>query len=230
VLNRANRRAPLFGGAGDYAAFLRVLSEGQVVCPVHILGYCLMPNHWHLVLWPERDGELSDYVGWVTLTHTQRWHVFHHTVGSGHLYQGRFKSFPIEADGHLLTVWRYVERNALRAGLVARAEEWLWGSAAQRLAPSGEGLPLLVDGPVPRPADWLGWLNAPQTGREEQALRRCIQRGEPFGSRAWVAQTVATFGQETTQRPRGRPQKDRPDSRQPLLFDLWTPEGDDYDD
>src|SRR4051794_17979624 len=124
VLNRANARLPLFAKAGDYDAFERVLSEAHDRYGTRILAYCVLPNHWHLVLWPEKDGELSRFTGWLTLTHTQRWHAHYHNVGSGHLYQGRFKSFPVESDEHLLTVCRYVERNPLRAGLVERAEDW----------------------------------------------------------------------------------------------------------
>src|SRR5262249_21201242 len=161
-----------------------------------------------------------DYVGWVTLTHTQRWHAYHHTVGSGHLYPGRFKSIPIEEDAHLLTVCRYVERNPVRAGLVARVEEWQWGSAGQRVASAGGDGPALCEGRVPRSRDWTPWVNAPQTLAEEQALRRCMRRGQAYGSERWVAQVVERFGQETTQRPRGRTRKDRPDPRQPLLFDF----------
>ncbi|HUG92188.1 MAG TPA: hypothetical protein VML55_15210, partial [Planctomycetaceae bacterium] len=85
-----------------------------------------MPNHWHLVVWPAGDGDLSEYMRWLTVTHTQRWHAAHHTSGTGALYQGRFKS------EHFLTVCRYVERNALRANLAGSAEAWRWGSLWQR--------------------------------------------------------------------------------------------------
>src|SRR5580658_3294321 len=87
-----------------------------------------MPNHWHLVLKPHEDRELSLFVGWLTLTHTQRWHAHRRDAGSGHVYQGRFKSFPVQADRHFLTVARYVERNPLRANLVASAADWRWSS------------------------------------------------------------------------------------------------------
>jgi putative transposase len=87
-----------------------------------------MPNHWHLLLWPRRDGELSEILRWITVTHTQRWHAHHRTAGTGPVYQGRFKSFPVQTDAHFLTVARYVERNALRAKLVPRAEDWQWSS------------------------------------------------------------------------------------------------------
>jgi putative transposase len=113
ALNRSNARAPIFLKDGDYEAFERVMVKSlEHVAGMRLVAYCLMPNHWHLVLWPRRDGELSDFMHWLTLTHTQRWHAHYRDVGSGHLYQGRFKSFPIEADDHYFAVSRYVERNA----------------------------------------------------------------------------------------------------------------------
>src|SRR4051812_23155455 len=111
VLNRANGRVRLFKKEEDFRAFERVLLEAWKRAPIRILGWCIMSNHWHLVLWPEKDGQLSRFMGWLTLTHAQRWKQVHAAVGQGHLYQGRFKSFPIEEDRHLLTVLRYVERN-----------------------------------------------------------------------------------------------------------------------
>ena len=113
---------------GDYAAFEKVLLEAVERTETRLLAYCLLPNHWHLVVWPHKDGELSRFVGWLTLTHTQRWHAQRHSAGSGHVYQGRFKSFPVQEDEHFYTLARYVERNAVRASLVRRAEQWRWGS------------------------------------------------------------------------------------------------------
>src|SRR5262250_2597411 len=110
-------------------------------------------NHWHLVLWPQREGELTAFVRWLTHTHTQRWHAHYHTSGTGHLYQGRFKSFPIEQDDHLYTVLRYVERNSLRADLVPRVQDWRWSSLHQRVN-KGSLHSLLHPWPVPMPADW----------------------------------------------------------------------------
>jgi putative transposase len=142
VLNRGNGREPIFLKDADYDAFLRVMTLASEHAPtIRLLAYCLMPNHWHLLLWPKSDGDLSDYMHWLTLTHTQRWHADYKNVGTGHLYQGRFKSFPVEADDHFLTVCRYVELIALRAGLVSRAEErvgeawrsgWAWGRLMRR--------------------------------------------------------------------------------------------------
>ena len=133
VLNRANARAPLFFKEEDYDAFERVLEEALVRVPLRILGYCVMPNHWHRVVWPQagQDRQVSEFLRWLTVTHTRRWHAHHHTAGSGHLYQGRFKSFPVESDDHLDTVLRYVERNPVRANLVRRVEDWRWSSLAR---------------------------------------------------------------------------------------------------
>jgi putative transposase len=165
-----------------------------------------MPNHWHLVLWPQGDNQLSDFVGWLTLTHTQRWHAHYHNTGSGHVYQGRFKSFPVQEDDHFLTVCRYVERNALRAGLVARAEDWPWCSLSVRQARMGPA-GLVSRWPVARPADWVAHVNAPQTAAELAELRQCVKRGRPFGEAEWVKATVARLGLEATLRPLGRPRK-----------------------
>jgi putative transposase len=90
-----------------------------------------MPNHWHLLLWPRNDGELSEVMRWITVTHAQRWHAHRQSSGSEPVYQGRFKSFPVQTDEPFLMVARYVERNALRAKLVERAEEWQWSSLWQ---------------------------------------------------------------------------------------------------
>jgi putative transposase len=207
VLNRANARLPLFEKDGDYEAFERVLAEAQQEYGTRVLAYCVMPNHWHLMLWPQRDRELSRFTGWLTLTHTQRWHAHRHSAGSGHLYQGRFKSFPIEADDHLLTVLRYVERNPLRAGLVRRAEDWRWSSLWRRECGTEAARALLADGPVPRPRRWAAWVNEALTAGELEAVRRCVARGQPYGSPAWVERTVATYGLQPAMRARGRPRK-----------------------
>src|SRR5580704_5208659 len=128
ALNRGVARLPLFEKEGDFEAFERVLLEAFEKRPVRILAYCLMPNHWHFVLWPEKDDDLTEFLRWLTHTHTQRWHAHYHSAGSGHLYQGRFKAFPVQEDDHLYTVLRYVERNPLRADLVERAENWRWST------------------------------------------------------------------------------------------------------
>ena len=205
VLNRENARATIFEKPEDYAAFERVLKEALDRVDMRVLSYCLMPNHWHLVLWPRRDGDLSKFMGWLTLTHTQRWHAHHHTVGTGHLYQGRFKSFPVQDDEHFLTVCRYVERNALRANLVKQAEEWMWSSLWHRIQRNEFAQSVLSEWPVPCPRQWRQQVNQPQTDAEVAALRRSVNRGAPFGQSDWTKRIVKRLGLEVTIRPRGRP-------------------------
>lgn len=207
VLNRANARGTIFEKPDDYAAFERVLSEALDRVDMRVLAFCLMPNHWHLVLRPRRDGDLSKFMGWLTLTHTQRWHAHFHTVGTGHLYQGRFKSFPIQDDEHFLTVCRYVERNALRANLVERAEDWMFGSLWHRRERNEFAQRVLSDWPIPCPRQWLQHVNQPQSDAEVAALRRSVNRGTPFGDSGWTKRMVKRLGLEVTVRPRGRPKK-----------------------
>ena len=204
VLNRANGRQVMFDKPQDYQVWENALMEAQIQVPVRILAYCVMPNHWHLVLWPRRDGDLSRFMAWLTLTHTQRWHAQHHSVGSGHLYQGRFKSFPVQTDEHFLTVCRYVERNALRANLVKRAENWQWSSLWRRIQGQKQSQ-WLTDWPVARPRQWVKWTNEPQTEEELEAVRQCVQRGRPFGKEIWVQRMTRRLNLESTIRPRGRP-------------------------
>ena len=175
VLNRAVGRALIFHKDGDYTAFERVLRQAKDKVTIRLLAYSLMPNHFHLVLWPRHDGELSDFLHWLTLTHTMRWHAHYHSSGTGPLYQGRFKSFPIQEDDHLFTVCRYVERNPLRAQLVPRAEAWPWSSLARRA--EGRGLDLLDGWPLPVPLDWRERVNGIETASDLAALRRSVRRG-----------------------------------------------------
>jgi putative transposase len=128
VLNRAAGRAALFAKPSDYAAFERVLRQAWQRIGMRPVGFAIMPNHWHPVVWPREDGELSNWAQWLTVTHVRRWHAHHQSDGTGPIHQGRFKSFPVQEDDHYFRLCRYVERNPLRANLVARAEQWRWSS------------------------------------------------------------------------------------------------------
>jgi len=212
VLNRANGRVTLFEDDGDYLAFEKVLVEAHQRLPIRILAYCVMPNHWHFVLWPRKDGELSEFMRWLTVTHTQRWHAHHHTSGTGHLYQGRFKSFPVQSDEHFLTVARYVERNALRANLVQRAEDWAWSSLWRRIKGGRAAKDILSKWPVDPPRNWLQCVNRAENTKELEALRQCVARGRPYGNPIWQQRTGKRLGLESTLRPRGRPRKSKTES------------------
>ena len=207
VINRANARLPIFFKERDYVLFESVLEEAEEKFSMRILAYCLMPNHFHLVLYPRNDGDMGKFMQWLTLTHTQRWHQANNTRGSGHLYQGRYKSFLIQDDNHLLSVIRYVERNALRAKLVKKAENWGFGSLARRLSKDTRKKKLLSEWPIPRPKDYLSFVNIPQPKEEEENIRVSIVRGRPFGTGAWAVKMITKFGLETTTRPPWRPKK-----------------------
>lgn len=205
VLNRANARMTIFEKDGDYEAFERILVEAVERTGTRLLAYCLMPNHWHLVVLPIKDGELSRFTGWLTLTHTQRWHAHRHSTGSGHVYQGRFKSFPVQDEEYFLTVCRYVERNALRAKLVAQAEQWRWSSLHRWSNGNAKARELISAWPIRRSTNWVEWVNEAQTDSELTALRKSVTRGCPYGAESWSAKIVTRLGLESTLRPQGRP-------------------------
>jgi len=205
VLNRGNGRAEVFHKDDDYATFLKLLGQASERLPMRLLAYCLMPDHFHLVLWPHADGDLGRWMQWLLTAHVRRYHRHYHT--SGHVWQGRFKAFPIQDNDHLLTVLRYVERNPVRAKAlsVRKAHRWPWSSIGT--PPKEVERPVVAPGPVPRPDDWFRWVNEPQTLPELDALRQSLDRGRPFGETVWQRRTAARLGLESTLRPRERPRK-----------------------
>jgi putative transposase len=202
VLNRAVRRARLFDQGKDYDAFVNVMQEAQMRVPLRILAYCVMPNHFHLVGWPANDVELSSFMQWLTGTHSKRWHAYRSTLGTGSVYQGRFKGFPVQTDPHFLAVCRYVEQNALRARLVDRAEQWEWSSLSDRCKNCS---PIrLAEWPILRPPDWLELVNHIDT-TAVRGIRRSIVRSRPYGQREWTERTAKQLGLTAKLRPIGRP-------------------------
>ena len=194
VLNRANARLSIFEKDGDYEAFERILADAIERTGTRLLAYCLMPNHWHLAILPVQDGELSRFTGWLTLTDTQSWHAHRHSTGQGHVYQGRFKSFPIQDDQHFLTACRYVERDALRANLVARAQDWKWSSLRRWNRGNAKEKSILSAWPVRRTPNWLDYVNEPQTELELAAIRRSVKRGCPLGVQGCTSKIIERLG------------------------------------
>jgi len=220
VLNRGNARMELFATEQDYLAFEDILIAAHERMAMRTLGYCIMPNHWHMVLWPRADGDMSTFMQWVMVTHTHRWHAVRMTTGTGHVYQDRYKSFPVQqrrlpaaerARGVLqgadpmLSVLRYVERNPLRAGMVSDATTWRWSSAWRRLHGVPERSGWLTSIPGGLPDDWVDIVNRPQTEAELADLRRCILRGRPYGTDRWTVAFARRHGLESTLRSPGRP-------------------------
>jgi putative transposase len=207
VLNRGVARMQLFEKSEDYQAFEHVLQDTLDQSPIRICAYAIMPNHWHLLVWPERDGDLAEFMQRLTITHVRRWQQHRGYTGLGHVYQGRYKSFPVETDEHFWVAARYVERNALRAKLVSRAEEWQWSSLWRRCNGTREEQSLLAAWPTEVPANWLDRVNQADDERELESLRLSVQRGRPFGQPEWQAEIAKRLGLESAYRPTGRPRK-----------------------
>ena len=210
VLNRGVGRMRLFRKDRDYEAFEEIVEKTLLTCPMRICSYCLMPNHWHFILWPESDGDLAAFMQKLTVTHVRNWQENRRRVGMGHVYQGRYKSFPIETDEYFYQVVRYVERNALRANLVATADQWRWSSLWRREHGTTADRRLLSRWPLSRSRRWRQFVNEPQTESELQAIRRALNRGQPFGSASWTQHAAKKFGLKSTLRRRGRPNKTSP--------------------
>ena len=205
VINRGNARATVFHDQVDYRAFFKLAIRATERVPLDVVAFCLMPNHFHFVLRSHVDEGLARWTHWLMTAHAH--HHRRRYATTGHIWQGRYKPFPIQDDGHLLAVMRYVEGNALRAGLVARAQQWPWGSLAQR---TREATDLKIcDAPVPLPSDWVEWVNESETATELEVIRQSVARGTPFGDTEWARSTAKTLNLEYTLRPRGRPPRVR---------------------
>jgi putative transposase len=207
VINRANGRMQIFNKKEDYQLFEELLTEAKELTDMRIIAYTIMPNHWHLVLQPRKDGDLGLFMHWLSTAHTRRVHVETKTIGSGHLYQGRYKSFFVENDSYLLTLIKYVERNPVRAKLVRQCENWQWGSAWRRVKGSKEQMRLLDPSPTPLPHGYTRWVNSSDKEDDLEDIRNAVNRGVPYGGARWVEQMVSKHHLETTQRAPGRPRK-----------------------
>ncbi|MCF7957019.1 MAG: transposase [Phycisphaerae bacterium] len=203
VMNRANGRLGIFKKDLDFIAFENILAEGIDRYGMRICGYCIMSNHWHMLLWPSTDDTMPNFMHWVTVTHTRRWHTAHGTTGIGHVYQGRYKSFPVQKNRHYLKTLRYIEANPINASMVESAAEWPWSSIAHR---KGIEKPFELDpGPVQLPENWLEIVDKPLKDQDNAQLKTCIKKGCPFGQNDWVITTAQELHLQSTLRKPGRP-------------------------
>jgi putative transposase len=207
VINRSNGRVQIFSSAKEYAHFEELLLEGVKLIGMRILAYVIMPNHWHLVLHPKKDGDLSEFMRWVTTTHVRQRRVQTKSIGYGHLYQGTYKSFPIEEDKHLHDVIRYVEQNPLRARLSKRAQDWQWSSLYRRSRGTKKDVELLATLPTHLPSNYLVSVNTLLSKDRSDAIRHSIRKGAPYGSGLWVEGMVRDYDMQGTQREPGRPKQ-----------------------
>jgi len=201
VINRANDKARIFRSERDFESFLGLMRRALAEVPVPVCAFSVMPTHWHLVLWPRYDGAVSALVHRLCTLHAVQHRRSARSVGHGHVYQGRFRSFPVEGSRHYYAVVKYVEANALRARLVDRAEAWRWSSLYDRTHESS----IVTAGPLELPGDWLEVVNSPFRLDVLEALRGCARTSRPYGSERWVTETAANLGITQTLRPRGRP-------------------------
>jgi len=207
ALNRSNGRVTIFQNKDEYRHFEALLLEGVELTGMRMLAYCIMPNHWHLVLYPIHDSDLSEFMRWVTTTHVRQRRVQTKSVGEGHLYQGTYKSFPVETDKHLHDLIRYVEQNPLRAGLVKKAEDWQWSSLYRRRRNSSEDNKLLAQLPTELPVNYSDSVNELLPIEKLDTVRHSINKGKPFGSMDWVEKMVIDHKMENTLRNSGRPKQ-----------------------
>jgi putative transposase len=157
VMNRGNARQRIFDDRHDYEDFIELLARAGDHARVPLLAFCLMPNHWHLVLWPSSPKSLSAYMHWLTSTHVLRLHRRRGTTGQGHIYQERYRHVTVTTERQFLVLCRYVESNAAQGGMVPRAEDWPYCSLVRTKSRSGREL--LSPWPVPRPPGWAEYLN-----------------------------------------------------------------------
>jgi len=211
VLNRAAGRLRLFKTEKDYLAFEHLLRQAHQRHPIRILDWCLMPNHWHFVVYPDKEGQLTAFFRWLAHTHAMRHHVAKGMVGMGPLYQGRFKAFAVQEDEHLLMLLRYVQRNPVRAKLTESAPQWRWGSAAVRLKGPPEMRELLSPWPVDPPSDWRKWVDRPLNEQDQRQIQLALRRSRPLGDAHWTQQIAAKLDLLYTLHPRGRPRKEKHD-------------------
>lgn len=205
VINRGNQKARVFHDNADYASFLAYMREAQERVDLPLLAVCLMPNHVHLVVRPREDRDIAPWISWLFTTHVRRHHSKYGTIGR--VWQGRYKSCLIQQDHHLLTVLRYVERNALAGNLVTRAEDWHWGSLNWRGTRSA---PItLTAAPIDLPSWWTEFVNQPMTAAELHAVRDSVYRQRPFGSPEWAEKSAYETGSEQSLAPIGRPRRKR---------------------
>lgn len=218
VINRGNGRLRIFKKQDDFLAFEKILGEAQDRVPMRICGYCIMPNHWHLLLQPYEDGDLSAFMQWLTVTHTMRHHYSHGTAGTGHLYQGRFKSFPVQADFHLLKVLKYIEANPVAAEIVDKASDYQWSSYDYHTGRKRDDREFkIADMPdMPSPRSWARIVHADMPQSDKDEINQSLKRGAPLGDEEWKKQTVKALDLQSTINKRGRPRIESKKETRPL--------------
>jgi putative transposase len=191
VMNRSAKQLTLFDRPFEYEMFLQVLAEADSACPMRLLEYCVMPNHWHLLVWPERDDQLSRYMRWITGVHAQRWRQARGQPGKGAVYQGRYRWVAVQSGEHYDVARCYIQQNPVRAHLVECQDEWPWSSASCKPVPAR---PTLASGPRSSDPRLEHPIDRPLDAKTAQAMRASLRSGQPFGDPQWcLALEVRTW-------------------------------------
>ena len=200
VTQRGNRRMPTFFHDQDYQAYISLMDEWCRKCHVEIWAYCLMPNHVHLIAIPETDEGLRQGIG---EAHRRYSRLINFREGwQGHLWQGRFFSFPMD-ENYLLAVARYIEMNPVRARLVEEPESWKWSSARAHLA--GVDDPLVKVSPLLEiVGDWRRFLFSDSEEEKVMDIRKHERTGRPLGSESFVS-TLEMVTERTLRRQKPGP-------------------------
>ncbi len=202
VINRGDHRETIFHKPGDFAAFIGLVGESARRIAMRIVAYCVMRNHFHLLIWPHQGSDLSAYMQVLMNLHIQRYRR-HYPVSPGHIYQGRYRNVIVQDGAHLLKVARYVEANPVAAGLVRRAEDYEWSSAHRRRNESWR--PTLDETLISRSDEWRRFVNQPLSVESVAHIDRCVKKGCPIGDPEWTDRVIAQHGLEHTTRGKGRP-------------------------
>jgi putative transposase len=205
-MNRGVSQAEIFADSRDYSIFLSILATHLKKNPnIKLCSYCLMPNHWHLALWPMEDGCLSSFIQNVSSRHVENWRK--RWDSTGHLYESRFKCFAVQDEKYYLNIVRYIERNPVRASLVKKAVDWQWSSYYLRSKGYNPWDIPLSSGPVPIPANWDTRITRPENDSTLSEIRQSHRRSSPYGEQDWVEETAKKLGVLGSIKPLGRPLK-----------------------
>ena len=181
-MNRSAKQLTLFDSRAEYDLFLDVLAEAETVCPIRLLEYCVMPNHWHLLVWPERDDQLTRFMRWITGVHAQRWRRARGQTGKGAVYQGRYRWVAVQGGQHYDIARRYIQQNPVRARLVDCPGDWPWSSASSEPVAVR---PALTRGPLSPDAHQQVLSNRLLTDEAARQMRASLKNGQPFGDPQW---------------------------------------------
>ena len=207
IAQRGSNREDVFFTDEDREAYLSWLKEYSDKHQVEILAYCLMTNHIHLVAVPATEDGLQRVLKPLHMRYAQR--INRERGWKGHLWQGRFFSSPLD-DAYLWAAVRYVERNPVRAGMVKRAENYRWSSAAAHCGKEIDSLITLKSSSNKKILsidDWSAWLAEGDEKEEIQTLRKNIEKGLPCGTEGFIKRLGKLVGRELEYRPQGRPRK-----------------------